>query len=155
MADEQQQQPELSIDKAELDKAWEYARSYFPDVSHYELLARYRPEMVHGYMTLRQAAYNTGPNAAIPPHMKELVILAIEVASKKTNPPPIQHAKRAIERGATPQEVAEIISLCIMIGGMLTYREAGRFALQAAEERYAELQAERAANAGQDAAGNG
>jgi alkylhydroperoxidase/carboxymuconolactone decarboxylase family protein YurZ len=148
-------EPQLTIDQAEMDKAWEYARGYFPDVSHYELLARYRPEMVHGYMTLRQAAYNTGPNAAIPAHMKELIILAIEVGSKKTNPPPVQHAKRAIERGATPQEVAEVISLCIMIGGMLTYREAGRFALAAAEERYLELQAESSQGAGDGPADKG
>ncbi len=129
-----------SVDQAEIDKALEYARNYFPDISHYELLARYRPEVVHGYLTLRQAAYNVGPKAALAPHLKELFIMAIEVARTKTNPPPVGHARNAIDRGATPADVAEVISLCILIGGFLTYRESGRFALAAAEERYRELQ---------------
>jgi len=120
-----------------MDEAWSYARGYYENVDHYELLARYRPEVVHGYMTLRQAAFNTGEGAALSERYKELAILAIEIGRCKTNPPPVGHARKAIDAGATPSEVAEIVSLCIMIGGMLTYREAGRFALQEAEEHYA------------------
>lgn len=119
--------------------AWKYANDYYknPDViAGFELLARYRPEVFEGYVTLRQAAFNVGPDAALSPKLKELVILAIEVARTKTNPPPVGHARRAIEAGATPAEVAEVISLCIMIGGMLTYQESGRYALQEAEEQY-------------------
>ena len=47
------------------------------------------------------------------------------------------HAKWAIEAGATPAEVAEVASLCTLIGGMLTYQESGRFALHEAENQYA------------------
>jgi alkylhydroperoxidase/carboxymuconolactone decarboxylase family protein YurZ len=128
-----------------LDTAWAYARDYYQNetvIADFELLARYRPEVFAGYITLRQAAFNRGPDAALPPKLKELVILAIEIARTKTNPPPVGHAKRAIECGATPAEVAEVASLCILIGGMLTYQESGRHALRAAEERYAELHPE-------------
>jgi alkylhydroperoxidase/carboxymuconolactone decarboxylase family protein YurZ len=130
----------------DLEAAWEYARGYYrnPEViADFELLARYRPDVFGGYIALRQAAFNTGPEASLTRREKELIILAIEIARTKVNPPPVGHARRAIEGGATPADVAEVASLCILIGGMLTYQESGRHALRAAEERYAELQAGR------------
>lgn len=127
-----------------LTDAWRYAEEYYrnPEViADFELLARYRPEVFGGYIALRQAAFNTGAEASLTPREKELVILAIEIARTKVNPPPVGHAKRAIEAGATPADVAEVASLCIMISGMLSYQESGRYALRAAEERYAEIAA--------------
>jgi alkylhydroperoxidase/carboxymuconolactone decarboxylase family protein YurZ len=125
-----------------LAAAWEYATDYYQNpevIADFQLLARYRPEVFAGYISLRQAAFNVGEAAALTRREKELVILAIEMARTKVNPPPIGHAKRAIEAGATPADVAEVASLCIMISGMLSYQESGRFALRAAEERYAQL----------------
>lgn len=124
--------------------AWQYAKNYYttPQVlADFELLADFRPEVFEGYMTLRQAAFNTGEGAALTAREKELIILAIEVARTKVNPPPVGHAQKVIDSGGTPGEVAELVSLCIMIAGMLTYQESGRFALRAAVERYAEKQA--------------
>jgi len=134
-------QPARKISEAEMAEAWAYAKDYYKNpqvIDDYELLSRYRPEVFHGYITLRRAAFNDEPGAALTPKMKELIILAIEIARTKTNPPPVGHAKRAIESGATPAEVAEVASLCILIGGMLTYQESGRHALRAAEELYRE-----------------
>ena len=131
------------MNQEEADAAWDYARDYYKNpevIADFELLAKYRPEVFTGYIGLRQAAFNRGPEAALSAREKELVILAIEIARTKTNPPPVGHAKRAIEAGATPADVAEVASLCILISGMLSYQEAGRYALRAAEERYAELQ---------------
>jgi alkylhydroperoxidase/carboxymuconolactone decarboxylase family protein YurZ len=126
---------------SEVRAAFEYARGYYTGddevIEDYKLLARYRPEVFVGYIRLRQAAFNTGMDAALTPKMKELVILAIELACTKVNEPPVGHAKWAIEAGATPAEVAEVASLCIMIGGMLTYQESGRFALREAEDQHA------------------
>lgn len=121
--------------------AWDYAQNYYQDaevVRDFELLAKYRPEVFEGYIGLRQAAFNTGAGAALSARDKELVILAIEFARAKTNPPPVMHARRAIDSGATPAEIAEVASICIMIGGMLTYQESGRHALRAADEYYEE-----------------
>jgi alkylhydroperoxidase/carboxymuconolactone decarboxylase family protein YurZ len=127
----------------EVQDAFDYARGYYNGdqevIDDYELLARYRPEVFAGYINLRRAAFNTGEGAALSPKVKELVILAIEFARTKVNGPPTGHAKWAIEAGATPAEVAEVASLCILIGGMLTYQESGRFALREAEEQYARL----------------
>lgn len=127
---------------ASIGDAWAYARDYYKNpevIADFELLARYRPDVFAGYITLRQAAFNTGVEASLTPREKELVILAIEIARTKVNPPPVGHAKRAIEAGATPADVAEVASLCIMISGMLSYQESGRYALRAAEEHYAEM----------------
>jgi alkylhydroperoxidase/carboxymuconolactone decarboxylase family protein YurZ len=125
----------------ELADAWRYAEHYYKNpevIADFELLARYRPDVFGGYITLRQAAFNEGPDAALTPREKELIILAIEIARAKVNPPPVGHARRAIDAGATPADVAEVASLCIMISGMLSYQESGRHALRAAEERYAQ-----------------
>jgi alkylhydroperoxidase/carboxymuconolactone decarboxylase family protein YurZ len=128
-----------------LDDAWAYAKDYYKNpevIADFELLARYRPEVFGGYITLRKAAFNRGPEAALTPREKELIILAIEIGRTKVNPPPVGHARRAIEAGATPADVAEVASLCIMIAGMLSYQESGRYALRAAEERYAQMSSE-------------
>jgi alkylhydroperoxidase/carboxymuconolactone decarboxylase family protein YurZ len=125
------------VSKEQLDAAWAYAREYYKDPKLDDvlgILARYRPEVFHGYITLRQAAFNTGPDAALSVKVKELIIIAIEVAMRKTNPPPVGHTRRAIEAGATVTEIAEVVGLCLMITGMLTYHEAGLHVLRAAEE---------------------
>ena len=137
----------------ELAKALDYSKGYYrlkrsdepvaerptKDGLGWEVLARYRPEVLTGYLGLRQAAFNTGRGAALTEREKELVITAIEVARTKTNEPPTFHAKKAIDAGATVAEIAEVVSLCILIGGMLTYQESGKHALKAAEEYAASL----------------
>jgi alkylhydroperoxidase/carboxymuconolactone decarboxylase family protein YurZ len=102
-------------------------------------LARYRPEVIEGYLALRRAAFNVGAGAALSPKIKELIIIAMECALTKTNPPPTGHARRAVEAGATIEEIAEVVGLCIPIAGMITYQESGRFVIEAAEERLREL----------------
>ncbi len=129
-----------------VEEAFAYARDYYKGspqvIADYELLARYRPEVFAGYINLRRAAFNKGPDAALPAKYKELIILAIEIVRTKTNPPPTGHARWAIEAGATPTEVAEVVGLCMMIAGMLTYQESGRFSLRTAEEHYEKLREE-------------
>jgi alkylhydroperoxidase/carboxymuconolactone decarboxylase family protein YurZ len=146
MADEAT--PKVTPEQIERD--WEYARKYYGDVGRLygekagsgalEMLAKYRPEVFHGYMTLRQGAFNLGPDAALSRKMKELIIVAIEVATRKTNPVPLGHTRRAIDAGATVEEIAEVVSLCLLIAGMLSYHEAGWPVLQEAVN-YAETKA--------------
>ncbi len=126
-----------------LEAAWDYARSYYKDervLKTFELLARHNPEAFIGYMALRQGIFQPPPRGALSEKTKELVILAIECALRKTNPPPVGHTRRAVAAGATAAEIAEVVSLCIMIAGMLTYQESGRFVLEEAERLMAEAQ---------------
>src|SRR5438309_4543089 len=92
---------------AKLTDVGDYYRQHPEVLKSFEPLATYRPEVIEGYIKMRQAAFNTGPEAALSPKVKELIIIAIECARMKTNPPPIGHARRAVEEGATIQELAE------------------------------------------------
>jgi len=119
-----------------LEAAWDYARGYYKDdrvLAGFEPLARRCPEAFIGYMTMRQGLFREPPVGALSPKTKELAILAMECALKKTNPPPLGHTRRAIEAGASVDEISEVVGLAIMIGGMLTYQESGRFVLEEAE----------------------
>ena len=121
---------------AALEAAWEYARGYYKDkrvVASFDSLARHNPAAFIGYMTLRRGIFDEPSDGALSLKNKELIILAIECALKKTNPPPLGHTRRAVAAGASVQEIAEVVSICIMISGMLTYQESGRFVLEEAE----------------------
>ena len=146
-----------TLTQAEIAEDWEYIRKAYgltadagadvqdtqrPDPLGYEILSRYRPDVLHGYITLRKAAKDS-PRSVLPDAMRELIIVAIECARTKVNPPPTGHAIRAIQAGATVEQMAEVVSLCILIGGMLTYQESGKHALRAAEEAAAQLAAQK------------
>ena len=125
-----------------LSDAWEYARGYYknPEVEReFELLAQFQPEVFASYMSMRSGLFQTPPDGALDRKTKELVILGIECMARKTNPPPVGHTRKAIEAGATPKEVSEVVGLCIMLGGLVTYRESGRFVLREAVEHAARL----------------
>lgn len=130
---------------ASLDKAMEYTRQYYKNpelTAENERLARYVPEVVVGYITMRQGIFREPPEGALSLKDKELLCIAAELVARKTNPTPIGHTIKAIEAGATVQEVAEVVGIAIQLGGMITYRESGRFVLKAAEERAKELAAQ-------------
>lgn len=132
--------------------AWNYARSYYQDPEverEFQLLAEFQPAVFTSYMSMRSGLFQTPPDGALDRKTKELVILGIECIARKTNPPPLGHTRKAIEAGATPKEVSEVVGLCIMLGGMITFRESGRFVLREAVD-YAERLATGATTAADD-----
>ncbi len=121
-----------------LEKAMEYVREYYknPELTEeMERLARYVPEVIVGYTTLRRGLFRQPPEGALSRKDKELLCIAAELVARKTNPVPVGHTVKAIDEGATVQEVAEVVGIAIQLAGMITYRESGRFVLKAAEER--------------------
>jgi alkylhydroperoxidase/carboxymuconolactone decarboxylase family protein YurZ len=100
----------------------------------FRLLYAHAPRTVDAYMELRNINYSLPPEASLTAREKELIILGMECALRKSNPPPVFHAVSAVEAGATIEDIAEVISLAIMIGGMITYQESGRFILDEAEK---------------------
>jgi len=121
----------------QLAAAWDYAHDYYADPQveeEFRLLARFQPDVFTSYMSMRSGLFRTPPDGALDRRTKELVILGIECMARKTNPPPTGHTRKAIEAGATPEEISEIVGLCIMLGGMITFRESGRFVLREAVE---------------------
>jgi len=137
-------------------KAWEYALSYYPDAEHsgrpgrgiledFALLNDYVPDAFHGYMQLRQGAFDVGHEAALDERTKELILVALGLASRKTNPPPLGHTRKALQAGASVAQIAELVALSIMYCGIISFDEGGRHILRAAAE-YAADQAGVAGN---------
>jgi len=122
------------------DEALEYMLDTFHDpdiVSDYRLLAEMAPSVFKESMDLRQVLFGAEGETALTPRVRELVVLGIEIALKKSNPPPIGHTRAALAAGATPEEIGEVVGLCVMIAGMLSYRESGRLVLQEVAARSA------------------
>lgn len=116
--------------------AWEYVQNYYNDAEiaeSFRILAQFRPDVVKAYIDMRSSLFRDPPSGALPQKYKELVIIAMECMAPKVNPPPTFHAQKAVDAGATLEEIAEVVSMAIMIGGMITYQEAGRFVLKEAE----------------------
>ena len=132
--------------REEQERAWTYARSYYPDdefIKDLERLGRYSPGAAVGYLTLRQGAFTEGPEAALPPKMKELLLVAMAIGGHKSNPPPHGHVRLAIDMGATLQEIGEMVALSMFYCGSLSFHETGRYVLRYAEEYMAEKEAKK------------
>jgi alkylhydroperoxidase/carboxymuconolactone decarboxylase family protein YurZ len=115
---------------------WSYLESEFEGAAldSFRPLARHAPGVLAGYAQLRQVAGLESPPAELTTREKELVILAISLAALKANPPPVLHARKAVRAGATVGQVAEVVSLCLSVGGIVTYQTGGRFVIEAAED---------------------
>jgi len=136
-------------DQHRLDAAWDYAHNYYQDEqveAEFQLLSQFQPGVFTSYMSMRESLFREPPDGVLDRKTKELVILGIECMARKTNPPPVGHTRKAIDAGATPAEVAEIVGLCIMLGGMITFRESGRFVLREAVDHAAATAADGSSN---------
>lgn len=77
-----------------------------------ELRARI-PEVWSAYATLHRAALGDG---ALSAREKELIALAISIV-KRCDGCIASHARGAARRGATPEQVAEMIGVALMLDG--------------------------------------
>jgi alkylhydroperoxidase/carboxymuconolactone decarboxylase family protein YurZ len=121
------------------DLAAEYVKDYYAAdgdvVDSFALLREHAPHLLTAYIDTRKAAFEQYADAEgrLSRKDRELVILGMEIMARK-NPPPTFHARKAVEAGATIPEIVDVIGLCIMIGGMITYQDAGQFVLREALE---------------------
>ena len=76
-------------------------------------LREHIPETYKGFAQLNAAAMGDG---ALSSKVKELIALAIAVADR-CDGCIASHARGAVHTGATPQEVAEMLGVTIMMGG--------------------------------------
>jgi alkylhydroperoxidase/carboxymuconolactone decarboxylase family protein YurZ len=104
-------------------------------VDSFSLLSEHGPHLVEAYINTRKAAFEqfAETDGRLSRKDRELVILGMEIMNRK-NPPPTFHARKAVEAGASIGEIVDVIGLCIMIGGMITYQDAGQFVLKEALE---------------------
>jgi alkylhydroperoxidase/carboxymuconolactone decarboxylase family protein YurZ len=123
---------------ADLESVREYSKAYYGEVlESYERLGRYRPDVLVDWINLRRSIFESDKPDGLSLREFELVSTAIEIAAHKPNPD--RHARLAIDAGATVRQVADVVSVCILLGGMMTYIVSGQHALRAAEERAREL----------------
>lgn len=115
-----------------------YVSQYYtdaPTADSFSLLKEHGPHLLDAYVAARKVAFEQTVDR--PGHLsrkdRELVILGMEIMARK-NPPPVFHAQKAVEAGATLGEIVDVIGLCIIIGGMITYQDAGQFVLREAVE---------------------
>jgi alkylhydroperoxidase/carboxymuconolactone decarboxylase family protein YurZ len=99
-------------------------------VNSFTLLQEHGPHLVEAYVHMRKTAFEQTSDLVgrLSRKDRELVILGMEIMARK-NPPPLFHARKAVDAGATIPEIVDVIGLCIMIGGMITYQDAGQFVL--------------------------
>ena len=71
------------------------------------------PDVWAGFTALHGAAMNAGH---VPAHMKEAVALAISVV-KRCDGCIAYHAKAAARAGATPEEIAEVLGVALLMDG--------------------------------------
>lgn len=79
----------------------------------YRELTALIPSVISGYATLHGAAMGDG---ALPSKVKELIALAIAI-TRECDGCIAAHARGAVRRGATVEEVAEMIGVCILMNG--------------------------------------
>lgn len=101
-----------------------------------KMLERYSPGAMEGFYRLRRA---TTVESSLPKKVRELIIVAIESALRKD---PSEHAKYAVEAGATPQEVHDAVALSLWLAGMPAYH-AGMLGVRAAEDKWTSAQKSR------------
>jgi alkylhydroperoxidase/carboxymuconolactone decarboxylase family protein YurZ len=72
------------------------------------------PEFVEAYLAFRSVPHRKGP---LPPRFKELVLVAINVATTHLYAPGARrHMRNALRLGATPAEILEVIQLTTVMG---------------------------------------
>jgi len=115
-----------------MNEAREYWDSYYgirPE--QYERLGKYNPDIMASWTKFRSTTWKVpGEGGHLPFKFKELLAVGIEVAQCKQH---VGHVERAIDGGATVDEIAEVLGICIMLGGMMTYETGGRDVLKRAE----------------------
>jgi alkylhydroperoxidase/carboxymuconolactone decarboxylase family protein YurZ len=128
-------------DSSATDYVADYYKADSDTVDSFALLNEHGPHLVEAYINTRKAAFeqHAETEGRLSRKDRELVILGMEIMARK-NPPPIFHARKAVEAGASIGELIDVIGLCIMIGGMITYQDAGQFVLQEAIDHMERLE---------------
>ncbi len=102
-----------------------------------ELLSKYSPKGLEGYLTIRQSVQN----GALPKKTSELVFTILDSIDNEVSGAKA-HAVAAIEAGLTMEELAEAFVIVTLVKGINVLCKAGTEAMSAAEQRYLEITAE-------------
>ncbi len=91
-----------------------YVREILREVSYaFKSLDKHTPEVAEAFKSLLEATLTEGK---LTLREKELVLVGISVALR-CEPCTVMHIKKALEAGAKPEEIAEVIALTVLMGG--------------------------------------
>jgi alkylhydroperoxidase/carboxymuconolactone decarboxylase family protein YurZ len=80
----------------------------------WDTLRTWDPAFVEGYLTMRSAAFGSGP---LPDKTKELILVALNAATTHLYGPGVRrHIQNALRLGATREEILQVIELCAVLG---------------------------------------
>ncbi len=122
-----------NTDNKKLEDAREYWDGYYGHrPEQYERLAKYNLDIMTSWTKFRGTTWKIpGEGGHLPLKFKELLAVGIETATCKLE---VGHVEKAIDAGATLEEFAEVLGICIMLAGMMTYETGGKDVLKRAEE---------------------
>ena len=100
-----------------------------------ELLTKYSPQGLEGYLTMRESIQN-GP---LPAKTRELLFTILDSMDDETRGAKA-HAAAAIEAGLTVEELTEAFMIVTIVKGINVLCKTGVEAIKAAEEKSDEIQ---------------
>src|SRR5262245_19327962 len=104
------------------------------------LLGEHAPFALDGYLTMRRGVFGLaedGGTSQIPKRYLEMMVIALNIAQNNQWGLK-EHTRAAIEAGATKDELIQLVVLCIMSAGMVSYRKAGYLVIEEIARREAE-----------------
>ena len=82
--------------------------------SLWTLLHDWNPDFLEAYLALRNVPIRNGP---LPAKFKELILVAINAATTHLYAPGVRrHIQNALQKGAMPDEILEVIQLTTLLG---------------------------------------
>ncbi|MCU4161941.1 carboxymuconolactone decarboxylase family protein [Acidiphilium sp. AL] len=80
----------------------------------WDTLCDWDPEFMERYLAFRNVPHRNGP---LPPKYKELILIAINVATTHMYTPGVRrHIRNALQQGASRDEILEVIQLTTVLG---------------------------------------
>lgn len=80
-------------------------------------MEKYYEDVLAEFMYMRRTFFKVPSEGTLPTKYKELIIPAVQLGLGRES---VFHARKAIDAGPTAKEVAEVLSLVILLAGMTT-----------------------------------
>jgi alkylhydroperoxidase/carboxymuconolactone decarboxylase family protein YurZ len=122
----------MNDNEKNIEEARKYWKGYYRNYpEQYERFAKYNSDIIANWTKFRGSTWKVpGEGGHLSLKFKELLAVGIEVATCKLD---VGHVEASIDAGVTLEELAEVLGICIMLGGMMTYETGGKDVLKRAE----------------------
>src|SRR5690349_21561412 len=115
-----------------VDEVYGYYRSnlgYIPPFV--EILARYNPDALRGFLTIRESVMKSPPEGALPPTFKEIIFVILD-CTRSNSEGAEAHARNFVKLGGKVPELVEAIVIASYVTGLEVLVNVGAKAIKAA-----------------------